>query len=957
MYSGTDKEGGVVVSAHPEQEAEQLRLQETLIELTDVLQSSGAEEIIVCRLPSKPKPKPTHNYPHEEEEEEEEEQEEEEEGEEEEGRQVLLKARLELSTGELVWEPIEDELGEREQFRSIVGGSQMTSMLHDLHRNSRYEQAIDLVVKRHHRLSGGPHVLDIGTGTGLLAMMAARSGAKKVTACEMFSPLATLAEKIIHHNQLSQTISLLPFKSTQLSFSSSSSSSSSSSLQHPLEEEKEVEEAAAEEEEEEEDERADILVTETFDSVLLGEGILPTLRHAKKQLLKPNATILPRSATIQAVLVSFLPPPVSSSPPPPPSSPSPSSPHPTLLRLNGELREEVYPGLSLARDPLEAPHCRGFPYPIPIHASLLLSPSPSCSSSASPPTTTTPSSLPKMSLRPLTKPFQVAHFDFQNLPLEEEGEGERGTRCSRLMVEIEEEGVADGVLFWWCLDLADGIDLDMRPHPGVGSDGGEAWPWQDHWHQMLYLLPPASSSSSSSPPSRELQLLKKGSSSQITTYHSDFSIWFHVSSSSSQQHNDGEGEEGEEKGEMNPKRARLSPDQRTTKQRETGGKEEEEDLARPNLCTCGLHLLYNWQRLSMICDKRRNQSYGQALKTILNNNQSSSSSSSSYERSQQTEEKEQRKRRMLDIGDGSLLAMIGALEGAEAYSLEQHPFSSILFSQLIDRNSLSPTEEEVEKEVEEMEQGEEEGEREKEKKREGRGSVRIVDGITCSELTLEEVGGQPIDVVVAEPYFSQMVNLPLLLPLTFWSRVHCLRERKLLSKTAVVMPAVGKVVCAAVELGDLWRSYGTVGKDVSGFDHTLLDEFQEEAWHHHEFAYPLWMYRHRFLTQPQTLLTLDFSSAPSSLSSPQTLRISVVPETTNAFCHAVAIWVNYELLQDKLKAEQCYVSTGPTSSIGYHKQSLYFFPAHVQVTSTSTLIAEAHFNSKAGKLGFSFMWT
>ena len=32
--------------------------------------------------------------------------------------------------------------------------------------------------------------------------------------------------------------------------------------------------------------KADVIVTEIFDSELLGEGILPTMRHAKSNLLK-----------------------------------------------------------------------------------------------------------------------------------------------------------------------------------------------------------------------------------------------------------------------------------------------------------------------------------------------------------------------------------------------------------------------------------------------------------------------------------------------------------------------------------------------------------------------------------------------------------------------------------------------------------------------------------------------
>ena len=41
------------------------------------------------------------------------------------------------------------------------------------------------------------HVLDIGTGTGLLSMMAAVEGVDSITACEEFLPMAACAEKVI----------------------------------------------------------------------------------------------------------------------------------------------------------------------------------------------------------------------------------------------------------------------------------------------------------------------------------------------------------------------------------------------------------------------------------------------------------------------------------------------------------------------------------------------------------------------------------------------------------------------------------------------------------------------------------------------------------------------------------------------------------------------------------------
>ena len=52
------------------------------------------------------------------------------------------------------------------------------------------------------------HVLDIGTGTGLLSMMAASLGADTVVACEEFRPMAECAERVIRENGYSDKIKL-----------------------------------------------------------------------------------------------------------------------------------------------------------------------------------------------------------------------------------------------------------------------------------------------------------------------------------------------------------------------------------------------------------------------------------------------------------------------------------------------------------------------------------------------------------------------------------------------------------------------------------------------------------------------------------------------------------------------------------------------------------------------------
>ena len=49
--------------------------------------------------------------------------------------------------------------------------------------------------------------------------------------------------------------------------------------------------------------RADIIVNELYDTELLGEGVLPTLRHALEHLASPTCVVVPAAADVVAVLL------------------------------------------------------------------------------------------------------------------------------------------------------------------------------------------------------------------------------------------------------------------------------------------------------------------------------------------------------------------------------------------------------------------------------------------------------------------------------------------------------------------------------------------------------------------------------------------------------------------------------------------------------------------------------
>ncbi|CAL1530876.1 unnamed protein product, partial [Lymnaea stagnalis] len=136
------------------------------------------------------------------------------------------------------------------------------AMLNDKSRNQAYQYALCDTIKR---MVPSPNICDVGCGTGLLSLIAGEHfNCGKVFAIEKSSVMCSVANEVFDANlnkEHAKRVKVINKMSTQMSVPADMS------------------------------QRADILVTETFDAGLFGEGILPTLCHAWTKLLKNESTL------------------------------------------------------------------------------------------------------------------------------------------------------------------------------------------------------------------------------------------------------------------------------------------------------------------------------------------------------------------------------------------------------------------------------------------------------------------------------------------------------------------------------------------------------------------------------------------------------------------------------------------------------------------------------------------
>ncbi|RZF44534.1 hypothetical protein LSTR_LSTR002307 [Laodelphax striatellus] len=307
-------------------------------------------------------------------------------------------------------------------------------MLHDTERNNLYYKALVLAIKKIHSEGKKANVLDIGTGTGLLSMMAATIGADTITACEGCVPMAACARKVIKENNLESKIKVVPKHSTDLKVGPEGDMP----------------------------QRANILVTEVFDSDFIGDGAISTFKHAHKELLEKDCIVIPCSGRVYAQVVES-----------------------TLARRWNKLDAVSISNGTQIEMTQTLENCPGS---MSVHDLQL-------------------SRLDQRSYKTILPPKVVFEFDWSGKePIVE-------SRRTRVEGGAVTAGVANAVLMWWDLSMNAACDMRLSCAPAWLQPAGDLSPWRDHWIQEIYHLPRCLAVAQNQPVA-------------LLTCHDEYSFWF-----------------------------------------------------------------------------------------------------------------------------------------------------------------------------------------------------------------------------------------------------------------------------------------------------------------------------------------------------------------------------------------------------------------------------------------------
>lgn len=346
--------------------------------------------------------------------------------------------RANPTTGSLEW--LEED--EHYDYHQEIARSSYADMLHDKDRNIKYYQGIRAAVSRVKDRGQRALVLDIGTGTGLLSMMAVTAGADFCYAIEVFKPMADAAVKIVEKNGFSDKIKVINKHSTEVTVGPDGDL--------PC--------------------RANILVTELFDTELIGEGALPSYEHAHRHLVQEHCEAVPHKATVYAQLV--------------------ESRRMWSWNKLFPVRVQTSLGEQVIVPPSELERCPGAPSVYDIQLNQV-----------SPADFTVLSDVLPM--------FSV---DFSK-------QVSSSAAChSRQFVPLA-SGQAQVVLSWWDIEMDPEGKIRCTMAPFWAQTDPQELQWRDHWMQCVYFLP-------------QEEPVVQGSPRCLVAHHDDYCVWYSLQTTS-----------------------------------------------------------------------------------------------------------------------------------------------------------------------------------------------------------------------------------------------------------------------------------------------------------------------------------------------------------------------------------------------------------------------------------------
>lgn len=153
-----------------------------------------------------------------------------------------------------------------EVFSQTVPTFYWSLLRHGHRRHQIYETVFRRAIRPH------SHVLDIGSGTGLFAMLAARAGAAEVIACEANPAVAEVVSEIVALNNLADRVRVVAKRSSDLEIGVDLNA------------------------------HVDVVIWDNLSRTLIGAGALPTVEQAVRRLMRPGGQIIPARGAIRIAL-------------------------------------------------------------------------------------------------------------------------------------------------------------------------------------------------------------------------------------------------------------------------------------------------------------------------------------------------------------------------------------------------------------------------------------------------------------------------------------------------------------------------------------------------------------------------------------------------------------------------------------------------------------------------------